>query len=109
MPWLLRDGEVLCSLEIASTRPERRRGLLGRTGIDGALLIERARSVHSFGMVFDLDVAFCDGELRVVRTTGLRRNRLTLPVLGARQVLEAESGSFAHWMLRRGDELEVRR
>lgn len=108
MAWLLRDGEVLASLEVASSRAERRRGLLGRDGLDGALLIERARSVHSFGMRFPIDVAFCDADLEVLRTTRLVPQRVTAPVRRARQVLEAEAGSFEHWHLRAGDRLEVR-
>jgi len=107
MAWLLRDGEVLASLAIASSRRDRRRGLLGQDGCDGALLIERARSVHSFGMRFPLDVAFLDEEHRVVRTLRLAPNRLTLPVRGARHALEAEAGRFAHWGLVVGDELEI--
>ena len=44
------------------------RGLLGRDGIDGAMLLRPARSVHSVGMRFPIDVAFCDQDLVVVRT-----------------------------------------
>lgn len=109
MAWLLRDGEVLASLAIASSRRDRRRGLLGRDGFDGALLIERARSVHSFGMRFPLDVAFVDDDCRVVRTLRLAPNRITMPVLGARHVIETEAGRFAHWGLVVGDELEIDR
>lgn len=106
MGWLLRDGEVLASLEVAGTRSARRRGLLGRSTIDGALLLDPARSVHSFGMRFPIDVAWLDGDLTVVRTCHLDRNRLTRPVLRARSVLEAEAGAFARWHLRVGDQLE---
>ena len=34
--WLVSDGRVLASAEVAATRAERRRGLLGRDGLDGA-------------------------------------------------------------------------
>ncbi len=108
MAWLLRDGEVLASLMVASSRAERRRGLLGINGFEGALLIERTRSVHSIGMRFPIDVAFCDENLVVLRTRRLSRHRLLMPVLGAHQVIEAEAGQFAHWELAAGDQLEVR-
>ncbi|CAN5204206.1 hypothetical protein BH20ACT3_BH20ACT3_08790 [soil metagenome] len=108
MAWLLRNGEVLASLEVASSRRDRSHGLLGRDHLDGALLIERARSVHSIGMRFAIDVAFCDDDLLVVRIVGLRPGRVTWPVLRARHVIEAEAGSFDHWDLRPGDALEVR-
>ena len=41
MAWLLRDGEVLATLEVADDRPgPHAAGLLGRDGIDGALLLQ---------------------------------------------------------------------
>ena len=106
MGWLLRDGEVLASLEVADTRPARRRGLLGRDSIDGALLLVPARSVHTLGMRFAIDVAWLDGDLTVLRTASMPRHRLSRPVLHARSVLEAEAGSFARWRLAVGDRLE---
>ncbi len=106
MAWLLRDGEVLASLEVAGTRAARRRGLLGRDELDGALLLEPARSVHTFGMRFPIDVAWCDAEFTVVRVARLRRHRMSRPVLRARVVLEAEAGAFARWGLHVGDQLE---
>lgn len=107
MAWLLREGEVLASLEVAATRSARRRGLLGRDGIDGALLLRPARSVHSIGMRFPLDVAWCDRELQVVRIARLTPYRMTRSVLRARAVLEAEAGAFARWNLAVGDQLEL--
>lgn len=106
MGWLLRDGEVLASLEVADTRSTRRRGLLGRDGIDGALLLVPARSVHTLGMRFPIDVAWCDAELRVLRVAQLPRHRLSRPVRRAHAVLEAEAGRFASWGLQVGDQLE---
>jgi uncharacterized membrane protein (UPF0127 family) len=95
-------------LEVAEGRRARRRGLLGRDGIDGALLLVPARSVHSVGMRFPLDVAWLDDDLTVLRTCRLPRHRLTRPVLKAHGVLEAEAGSFARWGLKVGDRLERR-
>jgi uncharacterized protein len=108
MPWLLRDEEVLATLEIADGFWARAKGLLGRDGIEGALLLRPARSVHTVGMRFPIDVAHCDGDLRVVRTVTMRPHRLGRPVLRGRCVIEAEAGAFAHWELRPGDELEIR-
>jgi uncharacterized protein len=108
MAWLLRDGEVLASLEIARGRRERMRGLLGRDGIEGALLLEPARSVHTIGMRFPIDVAFCDADLVVLRVVRMPRYRIARPMLRARGVIEAEAGAFARWELRPGDQLEVK-
>ncbi len=108
MPWLLRDEEVLAALEVAESRHDRMRGLLGRDGIEGALLLRPGRSVHSMGMRFPIDVAFCDDDLVVLRTVLLRPNRVTRPSLRGRCVIEAEAGAFERWRLRPGDRLEVR-
>lgn len=108
MSWLLRDGEVIASLEVAQTRAARRKGLLGRDGIEGALLIVPARGVHTFGMRFPIDVAWCDRELVVRRIAVLRPNRLSRTSLRAHCVIEAEAGSFERWNLQVGDRLERR-
>jgi uncharacterized membrane protein (UPF0127 family) len=106
--WLLREGEVLASLELAPTRRARARGLLGRDGIDGALMLSPSRAVHTLGMRFAIDVAYCDGDLKVLRVVTMPRHRLSLPVWRARAVIEAEAGAFARWNLRPGDQLEVK-
>lgn len=108
MAWLLRDGEVLASLEVADSRRARSRGLLGRDGVDGALLLRPCRSVHTLGMRFPIDVAFCDDGLRVLRVVTMDRHRVSRPVLRSRVVIEAEAGTFRRWSLRPGDVLEVK-
>ncbi len=108
MAWLLRDGQVLASLEIADTFLARNKGLLGRSGTAGAMLLTRTRGVHSIGMRFAVDVAFLDKDLVVVDTVALRRHSVARPRLSARSVLEAEAGAFERWGLRTGDRLEVR-
>ena len=107
MPWLLREGEVLASLEVADTRRARRKGLLGRDGIEGALLLTPAKSVHTIGMRFQIDVAWCDQNLDVLRIARLPRRRLSRPVVRSHSVLEAEAGAFARWNLMVGDHLEM--
>lgn len=106
--WLLRDAKVLASVEVARGRVAKARGLLGRRSLDGAMLIQGARSVHSFNMAFELDVAFLDADMVVIRTMRLHRNRITLPVWRARSVLEAEAGAFGRWELKVGDVVEIR-
>lgn len=108
MPWLIRDDEVLAALEVAESRRDRTKGLLGRDGIEGALLIRPARQVHTFGMRFAIDVAFCTRDLVVLRTVCMPRNRLSRVSLRGHCVLEAEAGAFERWRLRAGDQLEVR-
>ena len=108
MPWLVHDSKVLATLEVADSVPARSRGLLGRDGIEGALLLSPARSVHTVRMRFPIDVAFLDGDRVVLRTITMAPNRVSRPVWRARSVIEAEAGSFERWSLRVGDQLEIR-
>lgn len=98
--WLRVDGRQVAPLEVATTRRARRRGLLGRTGIDGALLLRPADSIHTVRMRFPIDAAFCDRDLRVVKVLTLPPGRLTRPRWKVRAVVEAEAGSFERWGLR---------
>jgi uncharacterized protein len=106
--WLLRGGDVLATAEVAETFGQRAKGLLGKTGYEGALVLHRTRSVHTFGMRFAIDVALCDSELAVLRVTTLRPWRMCLPVRRGRSVIEAEAGAFERWGLKVGDRLELR-
>jgi uncharacterized membrane protein (UPF0127 family) len=106
--WLLRDGDVVCALEVADSPAERRGGLRGRTGCDGALHLEGLRTVHTAGMKFPIDVAFLSVDLTVLRVTRLKPWRMALGGRGAHSVVEAEAGSLERWGVRVGDQLEVR-
>lgn len=107
MSWLACDGTVLASLEVADTHRTRLKGLLGRPGIEGAMLLRPARSVHTIGLRFSIDVAWCDEEMVVLRTATVGRNRITRPVWASVAVIEAEAGSFERWGLRVGDQLDI--
>jgi uncharacterized protein len=105
--WLLRDGEVLATAEVAGSYPERLRGLLGRSEYEGAFVLPRTRSVHSLGMQFPLDVAFVDRELCVIGIVRLGRWGFSRPRWRARMVIEAQAGAFERWGLHVGDRLEL--
>jgi uncharacterized protein len=106
--WLLCGDRVLASLELAATRSARRRGLLGRDTIEGAILLERTRWVHTVGMRFAIDVAFLDAQGAVVKMITMTPRRIGVPMLSARRVVEARAGAFALWGLQLGDQLETR-
>ena len=108
MSWLVRDGDVLATAEVAHTARGRRRGLLGRDSHEGALVLRPCRHVHTAGMRFPIDVAFCDAEGVVLRTVTLAPWRLSPYVLRAAFVVEAEAGAFGRWRLQPGDRLELR-
>ena len=77
------------SVEVAETRAERMRGLLGREGLlpEHAMLFQRTRSVHTFAMRFPVVVAYLDRDFRVLEVRLVRPNRLTAN-RRARHVLE---------------------
>lgn len=99
---------VPVAAEVARARVARRRGLLGRDGIDGPLVLEPCRQVHTVGMRFPIDVAFCDRAGRVLRVVTLRPGRVSRVVWRARFVVEGPAGAFAGWGLRRGAVVAVR-
>ena len=106
--WLVRDGEVLAALEAPDGSSGRMRGLMGRTGFEGVMVFRPCRNVHTFGMRFPIDVAFCDRGGVVLRTCTLPPRRISPLVFRAAMVFEAKAGAFDHWRLQVGDRLETR-
>lgn len=108
MAWLVRGDDVLATLDVADSFGSRLKGLLGRDGIDGAFLIKPAMSVHTIGMKFAIDVAFCNADLKVLEAITMPPHRMSILRPKARCVIEAEAGAFERWGLRVGDELEIK-
>ena len=104
----MHDGTVLASLERADSFRRRTIGLIGRPDFDGALLLERTKSVHTFGMKFPIDVAFCDKDLKIIRVITMNQRRVSKLHLGARCAIETEAGRFRHWRVGPGAQLEIR-
>jgi uncharacterized membrane protein (UPF0127 family) len=105
---LVSEARVLASADVAGNRSDRRRGLRGRDGIDGALVISSCHWVHTFGMRFPIDVAFVGDDGVVVKIVRMRPRRVGSPVKEASWVIEAETGAFERWGLSVGDVVEVR-
>ena len=108
MAWLLRQGEVLASLDVAATPRERARGFVGRRDHDRALLLKPLRVPHTVGVRFPLDVAYLDEDLVVVSTCRMAPFRVGRPRRRAHAVLEVDAGAFERWHLRCGDRLEIK-
>lgn len=104
---LLVDGRDVAPVELARTNAERRRGLLGRDGLDGALWLEPCRQVHTLRMRFAIDVAHLDRRGRVLGVRTMPPGRFGPLGWRTRVVLEAEAGSFAAWGLVVGSAVEV--
>jgi uncharacterized protein len=111
MAWLVRDGEVLASADMARGVRERTQGLLGfrdASQLTGALVLRPCRQIHTVGMRFPIDVAFCDRDGVVLRTVTVPPWRVTRMVWRAGFVVEAAAGAFDRWGLRPGDTIEVK-
>ncbi|WP_406440067.1 DUF192 domain-containing protein [Streptomyces sp. NBC_00631] len=101
-------GEVKAvPLEIAASYRARTRGLLGRDGLDGAILLSPASGIHTFRMRMAIDVAYLDRRLNVIAVRTMPPGRLGRPRLRSRHVLEAEAGAMAGWGVRTGARVTV--
>lgn len=94
-------------LRIAASYRARTRGLLGVDGVDGALLLTPAGSVHTFRMRFAIDVAYVDRKFNVLAVRTMKPGRLGLPRLRARHVVESAAGEMERWGLRPGTRVRV--
>ncbi len=92
---LVGDHGTRLSVLVPQGRRERMRGLLGvpplREGT--GLLLEGARSVHTFGLRTAIAAVLLDGDLRVRGAAELRPHRVLLPRPGVRHVLELAPGA----------------
>jgi uncharacterized membrane protein (UPF0127 family) len=81
---------------VASTRRARLLGLalLGREAAGPGLLLPRCRSVHTFGMRFELDLVFLDHDLAPVSTRRAVPSRRIAVERRARAVLELPVGAL---------------
>ena len=108
VPWLVRGDDVLAAAEVAVTRRLRARGLIGREDLEGVLILRPCRQVHTFGMRFPIDVAFCDRSGVVLHLCTLSPRRVSRPVWRSSFVIEARAGSFERWKLQAGDVVEIK-
>ncbi|MFG2893632.1 DUF192 domain-containing protein [Streptomyces sp. NPDC048248] len=106
-PGILHGAATDIPVEIAASYRTRTRGLLGRDGIEGALLLTPASGIHTFRMRFALDIAYLSRDFTVLAVRTMSPGRLGLPRPRARHVLEAEAGAMARWGLRPGLRLTV--
>jgi hypothetical protein len=103
MGWLLRQGEVLASLDICDrvVSPANARAAVG------ALLRHDTRLVTGFAKP-PVDVAWLDADLIVRHLGHVGRFGVRLGPRDCEAVLSAERGAFERWKLVVGDRLEVR-
>lgn len=100
--WL--DVEV----EVAGTATGRGRGLLGRSSLDPGhgMWIAPCPQVHTIGMRFPIDVAFCGGDGTVLHTVrSMRPWRVSRWVRGGAGALEVAAGVLGAAGVEVGDRL----
>jgi uncharacterized membrane protein (UPF0127 family) len=112
-PWMLRNtrSELVLAgkLETAFDSKTRRKGLLGRHGLDAgaALIIAPCNSIHTFFMKFAIDVVFATRDGRVTKLhTALPPWRIGLSWKSF-AVIELPAGAAGRADTRVGDDLEV--
>ena len=108
MAWLVVEDRVLATLEVAEGWRARTTGVIGRDDLDCALLLRPAHAVHTVGVGFALDIAYCDRDLNVLEIVTMKPNRIGVPRPRARAVVEAPERSFERWGVRVGDQFEIR-
>jgi hypothetical protein len=108
--WLLRDGDVICALDMAETKAERRLGRRARDGGDdaGAVHLPGVRTIHGAGLRRGVDIAFLSEDLTVVRVTQLAPWRLVFGGPGAHSAVECDAGALERWGVSVGDQLVIR-
>jgi uncharacterized membrane protein (UPF0127 family) len=104
------SGEVICKkMIVARSMFSRMKGLMFSTDLpdcDG-FLISPCNSIHTFFMLYALDVVFLDDEFKVVKIIrNLSPWRMTLIYFKARHVLEMKAETLTR-KSRSGDQLEA--
>jgi len=103
-----RTNEVIAEhVEVADTRATRRRGLLGRDGLEPstALLLLPSFSIHTMFMRFPIDVVFVNREGAVVRIVTNMGPWKMATAWRAHAVIEMAAGALRSHDIRTGDRL----
>ena len=105
---IARTGASLAErLEIAGDSESRRRGLLGRDGLDpgSAFVIAPCQGVHTFGMRFPIDIVAVARDGRVTKMRSAVPRRRILISWSAFAVIELRAGAVLEAGLRADDQL----
>ncbi len=102
---------MACRVAWAGTSAQRRRGLLGRSGLeaDEGIYLAPCEWVHTFRMKFAIDIAFLAKDGRVLAVHhGLKPNRVSRIVLRAEGALELSAGRLRATDTEVGDIVQIR-
>jgi len=112
-PSLLRDRDtgrvVATELELTLDSESRRRGLLGRDGLDedAALIIAPCNGVHTFFMRFTIDVVYVGKQGQVLKVCRRMMPWRLSACLTAFAAIELAAGAIDRSGIARGQTLEV--
>jgi len=105
-----RGTTVGNSVELADTSMKRMFGLLGRRGLDagGGLWIIPSSGVHTFFMLFSIDVIGLDRDLKVIKLWRcLVPFRVTSVCMKMKSVVELPCGTIKQSQTQVGDQLQI--
>jgi uncharacterized protein len=105
------DVEYFCNIKTAKTFLERARGLLFSPKLcaNQGLWIERCSSIHTFGMIYPLDVLFVDINGVVIRVASNVKPFRFCICPGARSVVELTAGVAGKLGISNGQKLRLKR
>ena len=106
---ITRATTVGTRITIADTSLRRLIGLLGKRRLDAGcgLLIRPSSGVHTFGMLFSIDVVALSKNLQVLKLwPRLAPFRITSVSLKTHSILELPAGQISHCGIKVGDQLE---
>ena len=105
------DGTVVADrCTVADTFGTRLRGLLGRRELPAGegLVLQDSGSIHMFFMRFAIDVAFVNGEGRILHAChSIRPWRISRIVFGSKAAIELPAGTLRSLGLDRGAVLKL--
>ena len=106
--WLVSEGRVLAAARLATSRTDRRRGLIGESSISEPLVIEPCNWIHTVGMRTTIDVAYVDANNVIIGINTMKPWRVGPYTRKAVRVIEASAGSLERWNIGIGNTVEVR-
>ena len=107
MAWLLHQGEVLASAEVATGIVARMRWvrLCQRAPV---VVLGGGHSLHSFGAAQELLAVYCDDEMSVLAIRAIHHSKVHLYPHSTKWAVLAPMELGRRWSISVGDELELR-
>lgn len=106
--WLVSEGRVLAAAKLATSRADRRRGLIGVTSVEEPLVLLPCTWIHTVGMKVAIDVAYISADGVVLDVATVKPWRVGPHNRYSHMIVEAAAGSFERWGLHMGSPVEVR-